>query len=116
MPMPQFTATKAAKSATFQIFNIVRDLQPDDPIVTMYLDWQVADDFGTNDAWIRDQGSWAKKVRAAIRSFGETDIAQAVTDLGAMLNGKTELEREVMVAVKAFDNANGTTSTIDWGV
>ena len=121
MSIPEFTATKNSKSATFRLFDLVRDLQPlDEPAgdtaLRMDLDLQMEKKWTDGTYWVRDQGQWPDVIRKSIRVFGMEDEADAVTALGASLNGKPEAQRAVLVAVKCFDLANDCTSVIDWGV
>lgn len=121
MPTPQFTATKGDKSATFRIFDLVRDLQPVDdegatvPHVRFDLDLRIPDPLGDGYTWVRDQSQWPAMVRATDRTYSMAEEAAAVSALGSALNGKSEAQRAILVAVKCFDLTNGCTSTIDWG-
>ena len=115
MTIPEFTATKGPKSATFRVKNIDHRIDGDFDRIILYPELKTPDPFGTDTAWNGDRSTWPDKVRAAVREYDAAAQAAAVTALGSALDGKTELERTIMVAVKCFDNANGTTSTIDWG-
>jgi len=121
MALPKFTATKGAKSATFRIFDLVRDLQPEDdegnpaPLLLLDVDLLANDPWGDDTYWSRDRSHWPDQIVLADFSFGLAQEAAAVSALGSELDGKPEAKRQVMIAVKAFDQANGCTSVIDWG-
>jgi len=129
--MTIFIASKGNKSATFRVFSTVRDRRPTkqvdqsgpedpvdlvtvpDPRLLLKFDYLSKDPYGPGGKWVRDKMAWPDLVVKAIRSYTEDQVAQAIADLGAGLIGKTDMERDDLVAIKCFDNANGTTSTIE---
>ena len=134
MSIPQFTATKGGKSATFRLMNMdhridgtkeVTEIIDDEEVTTIvegndrlifYPEYGVVDPFdGSSIKWIKNQGDWPDKIRAAKRVFDADAQADAVAALGAELDGKSSFQRTFMICVKCFDTANGTSSTINWG-